>query len=344
MQALAAEHSLLEQKVLERTADLAQAKAGAEQIAAELTETEARLRSYFELPLVGVAITSPEKGWLEVNATLCTMLNYSAQELAGLTWAEMTYPDDLAADVAQFSRVMAGEVDTYVLEKRFVRKDGAVIWTNLSVACVRKPDRTLKHCVAALQDITTRKHAEAALRKSEELLREGGRLAKLGGWELDLRTMALTWTEETYRIHEVDPHLPPQLDAGIDFYAPDARPILRTAIEHAMACGTPFDLELPFITGQGRRLWVRAIGHAEQVAGQTVRLYGVFQDVTDRKQAETAIRVANQELAETNTALEHAITRANELAQKAEAATIAKSEFLANMSHEIRTPMNGVSA
>ena len=157
----------LENQVQERTADLSQAKEMAEQSARELAESEARFRSYFELPQAGIAITSPEKGWMNVNASLCAMLGYSAQELAGMTWAELTHPDDLADDEAQFQRMLAGEIDTYSLEKRFIHKRGNFVWTNLSVGSVRKPDRAVEYMVALLQDITERKRMEEELRENE---------------------------------------------------------------------------------------------------------------------------------------------------------------------------------
>ncbi|MBX7259107.1 MAG: PAS domain S-box protein [Candidatus Hydrogenedentes bacterium] len=126
-----------------------------------LSERNARLQTYFDLPLVGIAVTSVEKGWLEVNSGLCTMLGYSADELVHMTWPEITHPDDIALDLAQFDRVVSGEIDSYSLEKRFVRKNGDIIWANLSVACVRKPDHSVNYFVALLQDITDRKRTEA---------------------------------------------------------------------------------------------------------------------------------------------------------------------------------------
>lgn len=163
LEALREERTLLEDKVRERTAALNQIKELAEQTTRSLAESEARFRSYFELPLIGSAITSPEKGWLEVNAGLCALLGYTDQELTGLTWAELTHPDDLAADVTQFNRVLAGEIDAYALEKRFIRKNGEVFWALLSVGCVRKPDGSIDYFVALVQDIMARKQAAAAL-------------------------------------------------------------------------------------------------------------------------------------------------------------------------------------
>ena len=136
-----------------------------------LRQSDERIRLFFERQLVGMAITSPEKGWLQVNNKLSEMLGYLPEELSLLTWAELTHPDDLAADVVQFNRILSGEIDHYALEKRFISKDGAVINTNLSVGCVRRHDGSVDYVLALLEDITERKHAEAELRKSEEKYR-----------------------------------------------------------------------------------------------------------------------------------------------------------------------------
>jgi PAS domain S-box-containing protein len=136
-----------------------------------LRQSNARFRSYFELPLVGIAITSPEKGWIEANDRLLDILGYSWRELQGMTWAELTHPEDLDADVEQFNRVLANEIDSYMIDKRFIRKDGEVIWTNLAVGCVRKSDGTVDYFVALFEDITERKQSEEELHESEKRYR-----------------------------------------------------------------------------------------------------------------------------------------------------------------------------
>jgi PAS domain S-box-containing protein len=130
--------------------------------------------------------------------------------------------------------------------------------------------------------------AEQALLKSEDLLKSIGRVAKVGGWELDLQTMDMIWTEETYRIHELYPEVCPELDEAIEFYAPEARPVLQEALKRVSEEGIPYDLELPFITAKGNRLWVRAMGNAERKDGKVIRLYGTFQDVTEHKRLQEA--------------------------------------------------------
>ena len=122
----------------------------------DLCESEERFRSYFELGLIGMAIISPSKGILEVNEEICKTLGYERDELSRKTWAELTHPGDVAADVAQFNRVLAGEIDGYSLDKRFIRKDGRVIYATISLKCLRLADGSVDYFLALMQDITER--------------------------------------------------------------------------------------------------------------------------------------------------------------------------------------------
>lgn len=151
----------------------------------ELTESERRLRSYFEAPLIGVSITLPEKGVLEANDMACQMLGYSKEELSGMTWVEMTHPDDIAENLQHFERLRAGEIDTFRMEKRFFRKDGEIIWVDLAVACVRNDDGSLKYTIAFLEDVSKRVAAEKELQASEKRFRELVEFLPQGIFEAD---------------------------------------------------------------------------------------------------------------------------------------------------------------
>jgi diguanylate cyclase (GGDEF)-like protein/PAS domain S-box-containing protein len=136
-----------------------------------LLESEARFRGYFEQGLIGVAVTSPDKGWLTVNQAICDQLGYTREELMGMTWAELTHPGDLNADVAQVNRVMAGEIEGYRMEKRFIRKDRQIIYIDLGVRCKRKPDGSVDYFLALLSDVTERKQAEMELEQANAMLK-----------------------------------------------------------------------------------------------------------------------------------------------------------------------------
>ncbi|MHB9118018.1 MAG: EAL domain-containing protein [Burkholderiales bacterium] len=135
-----------------------------------LLDSERHFRAYFERAMVGMAATSPEKGWLEVNDALCAMLGYSREELMSLTWAELTHPDDLAANKTLFNRMLRGEIDEYAMDKRFIRKDGTIVYVHIATRAVRGADGSVDYIVALVEDISERKHREAEIIASRERL------------------------------------------------------------------------------------------------------------------------------------------------------------------------------
>ncbi|MFZ1829548.1 MAG: EAL domain-containing protein [Candidatus Competibacteraceae bacterium] len=124
-----------------------------------LRTSEARFRSYFELPLIGIALNGADKRWWEVNDRLCEMLGYRRTQLLGMSWAEMTHPDDLAVEEAQFERVMSRRTDGYSLDKRFIRQDGALLYASVSTRCLRQANDVVDYFVMVVQDITERQRA-----------------------------------------------------------------------------------------------------------------------------------------------------------------------------------------
>jgi PAS domain S-box-containing protein len=132
-------------------------------------------------------------------------------------------------------------------------------------------------------DIVLIKQAEEALKRSQHLLAETEKIGKVGGWEFDIETGKQTWTEAVYHIHEVDFTYDPTVEKGVGFYTPASRPIVERAVKAAVERGEPFDLELEITTAKGNHRSVKAIGKADP---EHHRVYGFFQDITERKQAE----------------------------------------------------------
>ncbi len=151
-----------------------------------------------------------------------------------------------------------------------------------------------RHIIAALEDITERKRIEAALHWNITLLRETGRMAHVGGWELDLQGPTLMWTEEVRQIHEVPADYLPDVAKAILFYAPEAQATIRQAVDTAVQKGTPFDLILPFTSAKGKHRWVHAIGKPVFLDGRVTKVSGTFQDITEQQLAEEAVRESEQ--------------------------------------------------
>ena len=151
--------------------------------------------------------------------------------------------------------------------------------------------KTPLSCAGLVQDITERKNAELIIARNTELLNQTGALAKIGGWELEVATMTRYWSEETYRIHELEASSVVTFSESLDFYALEARPVIRAAMLAATQEATPWDMELPLVTANGRRIWVRTQGRALLEGGKVVRLVGVLQDVTESHKAQAQLRL-----------------------------------------------------
>ncbi len=132
----------------------------------ELSASEQRFRKYFEQSLIGMTITSTDTRWIETNDVLCKMLGYSKEELYKLTWIELTHPDDIEADLKQFNRLLANEIDSYILEKRFIHKDGHLVYTAISVNAYHNTnDKSVEYVLALVHNITKLKLAEEQIKK-----------------------------------------------------------------------------------------------------------------------------------------------------------------------------------
>ncbi|MEW6299160.1 MAG: PAS domain S-box protein, partial [Thermodesulfobacteriota bacterium] len=145
-----------------------------QQMEAALRESEARFRATFEQAAVGMAQASVDRRWLLVNQRLCEILGYPREELLTRTFHDLTHPEDLPTDLETVRRLLAGELSSYSLEKRYRRKDGTLVWVHLTVSLV---EATPPYFIAVIEDITARKQMEEALvRQAEELRRSNDEL------------------------------------------------------------------------------------------------------------------------------------------------------------------------
>ncbi|MBI5790137.1 MAG: response regulator [Rhodocyclales bacterium] len=176
----------------------------------------------------------------------------------------------------------------------------------ISAALIRFFLRTYKRRIEEVRTLSgtlARLKAEAALaetvRRGNDLLDRTGRMAKVGGWELELASRQLTWSSETFRIHDIEPGLPPGIEDAIAYYTPEARPLIAAAVRDAVEHGTGFDLELQLVTARGRVIWVRSIGEPQLVDGRAVRVTGTIQDISEQKRTGQALKASVDNLQRT---------------------------------------------
>ena len=158
--------------------------------------------------------------------------------------------------------------------------------------------QALKSNAALKAALARTEAAEAQLRRGQRLLDTVAAMARIGGWELDLATMTPIWSQEVYRIHELDPSIGLELASTMEFYPPEARTLIDKALTGAIEHGVSFDHTVPFITARGRRRWVRVIGVAERSNRVTTRLSGAFQDVTDQHEIQMRLARASRSSSE----------------------------------------------
>ncbi len=273
-------HQRLEQEVADRTE--------------ALRKREEQWSHFFKLPMIGMAQLSPTQKWLQVNDKFCDMLGYSRTELMNVTWVELTYPDDLSAEVTFFNKILAGQLSNYSLEKRFVRKDGQLVYTSLFVNCVRETAGEIDSMVIVLWDITERQQAETALRRSEERFELAMRGATDGLWDWNLQTQEVYYSPRWCDMLGYTPEeiMEQKLDVGVNFLHPeDRKHVFAQVNDYLTGKSSVYSIEFRMRHKQGHYVWLlsRGVG-VKNEAGQMVRIVGTHVDMTEHKQAEEALR------------------------------------------------------
>jgi PAS domain S-box-containing protein len=263
-----------------------------------LVESEERFRGAFEFTAIGMALVAPDGRWLRVNSSLCRIVGYSPAELLGTTFQAITHPEDLDTDVEFVQRMLDGAIPHYQLEKRYIHKDGHLVWILLSVSLVRDGDGRPLYFVSQIQDISARKEAEARLIESELRYRIITDLVPGFVYEgiLSGGQMHLTWVSAGFeRLYGCS--LETFIDLGRErFYDPGALAIVLAGIAD-VARGADARMEVPIRRLDGGERWVRIVGRAVRVAdgSDKMRVLGIVEDITGSRRLERALIDANHQ-------------------------------------------------
>jgi PAS domain S-box-containing protein len=259
-----------------------------------LLSSEECFRETFEQAAVGIAHVSIEGHLLRVNSRFRDIVGIDRNAIVGTSFVERLSPEDEADERRARRAMLAGEISSFATERPYRWPDGRVVWAHVVSALEKTSTGEPKYFTSVYQDITQRKLTEENLQRSQVMMGMAGRLGHLGAWSVELPGMQVTLSDEVCAIHGMPNGFAPSVEDAIQFYAPECRGAITGAFYDCVHKGTPFDVELQFITAEGRRVWVRSIGEAERDQnGEIRRIHGAFQDISDQKEAETlAIRLA----------------------------------------------------
>jgi diguanylate cyclase (GGDEF)-like protein/PAS domain S-box-containing protein len=273
------------------------------------SDNEERLELIINATGVGIWDWQVQTGELTFNNRWAEIIGYTVVELKPMTfdtWANSVHPDDLPNAQELLTKHWDGKLELYEVEVRMRHKRGHYVWVLASGKVVEWNERGKpKRMLGTHLDITERKERERERIIASQLLQESQKVAKVGGWELNLDTGLLNWTAETYRIHEALPEeFDPSVDAGVDFFLPESRERITEALDQAINHGVGYDLELETLTTKGRKIDVRTTCNVTQKNGKAVRLTGIFQDISDQKEVQRKLEMSNLDLEEANAALQ----------------------------------------
>ncbi len=272
------------------------------------SDNEKRLELVIEAAAVGIWDWQVQTGEITFNQRWAEIIGYSVEELMPMafdTWSSKVHPDDLTLATEVLEKHLRDELDLYSVEIRMLHKNGQYIWILASGRVVEwESDGLPKRMLGTHQDISERKANELDFMITRQLLEESQSIAHVGGWELNLETGHLYWTAETYRLHDTSPDkFDPSVDAGVSYFLPDSREVISLAIDQAINNGIDYDLELESLTIKGRKIDVRTTCHVTQVNGKSVRLTGIFQDISEQKAIQRKLELTNENLEKANAAL-----------------------------------------
>jgi PAS domain S-box-containing protein len=276
-------------------------------------ESEGRFRATFEQAAVGMALVAPDGRWLRVNRKLCDFVGYSHEELMGLTFQDITHPDDLETDLAHVRQMLAGAITTYAMEKRYIRKDRSLVWINLTVALVRTPQGQPDYFISVVEDISEIKQVEAALRESERT----HRIVAENTYDFEYwRAPEGRYLYVSPSCERVSGYKPAEFLADPDLLLrlvhPEDRPLFEERMRALTADRSCVEFEFRIVHRDGTVRWLaQACQPVFSERGEYLGMRGSNREVTDRRRAEEALKEADRR----------------------------KDDFLVTLAHELRNPL-----
>jgi PAS domain S-box-containing protein len=267
-----------------------------------LRKSEERWRSVFENSAIGVALADLKGRFLATNHVFQAMVGYTDEELRAVNFLDLTHEDYRQANRALIIDLLEGKRQQFQIEKQYRRRDGSLIWVSNNVSLVPGSERVPRFIMALTEDITERKRAEQALRRSQAYLAEAQRLTKTGSWAYNPAAEKLNyWSDEMRRIFGLDPQRSdlPDREEFLQLMHPEDRDRFNERIEKAFRQKVDFEQDFRVVLTDGTVKHIHGIGHPVlDETGNIIEYVGTDVDVTERKRAEEKLRQTEADLLE----------------------------------------------
>lgn len=299
------------------------------QIESCLQESEERFRNSFDFAAIGMALVDLEGRWFKVNSALCDLVGYSEAELRETNFQAITYPGDLELDLSYVQQMLAGDIRIYEMEKRYIHKQGHLVWVQLNVSLVRDPQDNSLYFISQIQDISERKQLENqlhqvnadleqrvqertcdlnmvnhSLQQNQEQLELSLKASGDGWWHLNIQTDELDWSQQWYcMLGYAEQDLQPSYQTWESLVHPEDLFQLRDSFNsHSVDSTDTYTYDYRMLTKTGEWKWISNLGKVieRDHTGQPIRLAGMHHDISNRKQAEQQLQILNTELLRSN--------------------------------------------
>lgn len=263
---------------------------------------EKQYKKIFENMPIGAFIAGHGGAIVRVNKAFCTIVDRSEEELLSLSPDDYTQPGDPSADPrtadSPEGQVLRGELDTCLLEKRYLRKDGESRLASQRLLLMRTEQGEPYYVIGIAEDITERRWAQEELRKTRDRLAEAQRLARIGNWEWDVRSGRRWWSDEFYRIFGLDPQgVPADYEFFLGCIHPGDRDATRGALSAALQERKDYAVDYRIVKADAEERTIHAQGRiVYDEAGAPERVLGTVQDVTEFRKAEEALRFSREQM------------------------------------------------
>ncbi|MEB2782039.1 PAS domain S-box protein [Algoriphagus sp. C2-6-M1] len=245
-------------------------------------KTEIELSKIFEFAPDVIAIAGFDGFFKTVNPYTSKLLGYSDKELTSKPFSEFIHPDDVEGTQEELSKLPSG-APIYNLRNRYITKTGEIKTISWNISPSIEDGLVFYVGKDISEEI-----------KIASLLKNVNQLSRIGSWEIDMIHQTLYWSDMVYEIHEADMNLQVNLQNAIDFYRSDYHDLVKSELGKCIKSGSSFDFEAIIVTTKNKEVWVRAMGRAEMMNGEPVRIYGSFQDINQKKTTEIRLKsIAN---------------------------------------------------